>query len=289
MIRITGIAATTHIDLHGDRFTREALEDLVGQASKEYIPINVEHDFRVPPLGRTVAAKIVKLEDGESGVEIEGELFENGEVVDFNGAGRKLKRRAPEGPGILYDLTYQNADDQKLIDDIASLVSGKKDLHVKKSIGPLAEISILLGTIASSAFTKKIFERFADDTYDLIEAKIGELIKRHRQDGPQCVTVSFSLGKGDAYIDITIFLDDPSDQELDSLKDISVKEVENRIAQFRGIPELIEVVMRYEKGGLMPVYGVRSDGVPFAPSGAVIGTKDQNIPPGFSVAGQKPK
>ena len=56
--------ATTHVDRHGERLTRSALESLVRQLRANYIPIGFEHDPRFPPLGRMIDATVVELPDG---------------------------------------------------------------------------------------------------------------------------------------------------------------------------------------------------------------------------------
>lgn len=52
------ITLTTHVDRHGDHFTREALVSMVDQIDKHYIPVNIEHDPRIPPQGRVVGAEV---------------------------------------------------------------------------------------------------------------------------------------------------------------------------------------------------------------------------------------
>ena len=53
--------ATSHIDLHGERLSLEALNSLARQINERYLPINVNHDIRRPIVGRMVHAEVVRL------------------------------------------------------------------------------------------------------------------------------------------------------------------------------------------------------------------------------------
>lgn len=54
------IMTTTHVDLHGDRMSLSVLESLASQIKERYLPININHDIRIPPVGRVVDAEVVK-------------------------------------------------------------------------------------------------------------------------------------------------------------------------------------------------------------------------------------
>lgn len=57
--------ATTHVDRKGVSLTVGALHDMAEQIGRKWIPIWVEHDPRIPPQGRTVAARVEPIADGE--------------------------------------------------------------------------------------------------------------------------------------------------------------------------------------------------------------------------------
>lgn len=76
---IEGIGATTHEDSHKCKFTKEALESAANQINNgKYVPsAGIEHDSTLMPIGKTINAKIVKLDDGEFAVKIRQETFED--------------------------------------------------------------------------------------------------------------------------------------------------------------------------------------------------------------------
>jgi len=72
---ITGIASTTHIDLHGDRLSKEGLENMAAQVNQKYIPLDFEHKQIF--IGVILCTKVRQLEDGEWGAFFVGGIFEN--------------------------------------------------------------------------------------------------------------------------------------------------------------------------------------------------------------------
>ncbi len=60
----TAIASTTHIDKHGDRFAKSALDDMARQIKTKFIPHLVEHDPK-QQVGAALYGEVFKLGDGE--------------------------------------------------------------------------------------------------------------------------------------------------------------------------------------------------------------------------------
>jgi len=72
---------TSHVDKHSEKMALSALEDLVDLVNKQYTPMGIEHDPRIPPVGRVLSAHIEELEDGEFAVDGIAEVFEEGELL----------------------------------------------------------------------------------------------------------------------------------------------------------------------------------------------------------------
>lgn len=73
-----GIIATTHIDRHGDKIEKEALETLVQaiNTQESAIAVSVEHDGLVMPIGKVLKGNLVQLPDGEFAVTTVQEIFD---------------------------------------------------------------------------------------------------------------------------------------------------------------------------------------------------------------------
>jgi hypothetical protein len=72
----TGIASTTHIDKHGDRFAKSALDDMALQIQKKFIPHLIEHDPK-QQVGAALYGEVFKLGDGEYALGVVTGYFEN--------------------------------------------------------------------------------------------------------------------------------------------------------------------------------------------------------------------
>lgn len=86
MIQIVRMA-TTNLDRHGHRFTREDLDHLVAQAGGPEF-IYAEHDTSNPPVGRVFSRRVVPIEDGQFAIEAELEVFD--EAYAFPGKGMSV-------------------------------------------------------------------------------------------------------------------------------------------------------------------------------------------------------
>jgi hypothetical protein len=72
-----GIASTTHVDYHGDRVAKSALDKFADQIRAKYVPLLVNHDFS-QQIGANFAARVVKLEDGEYALLVVSGIFDDG-------------------------------------------------------------------------------------------------------------------------------------------------------------------------------------------------------------------
>lgn len=71
-----GIASTTHIDRHGDRLSKDALDDMARQINEKYIPKLIDHDWN-KHVGVILYGKVFRLEDGEYALGAVSGLFED--------------------------------------------------------------------------------------------------------------------------------------------------------------------------------------------------------------------
>ena len=125
------IITTTHIDKQNEKMSLSALESMVEQSNRYYIPITVEHDPRNAPIGRIKSSQIKKMEDGEYAIEGMFEMFESGDEiqVDLNNP-REIRvcEHNFDYIDVQYDINYKNPEDKKLIIELNNVL--------KNGIGP---------------------------------------------------------------------------------------------------------------------------------------------------------
>lgn len=76
---ITGIASTTHVDRQGDRFAKEALDNMAAQIKIKYIRMLFNHDTTQLAVGVLLCAEVAPMADGEHALLVVGGLFDNEE------------------------------------------------------------------------------------------------------------------------------------------------------------------------------------------------------------------
>ena len=125
---LKGILATTHIDLQNEKISLSAIESLVEQSNNNYIPVDVEHDPRKPPIGRLKSTRLQKMEDGEYSIEGISEIFENEEDIKLDTESTReiiIKRHNFGNLDIAYDINYRNPSDQELIGELNNLINSE--------------------------------------------------------------------------------------------------------------------------------------------------------------------
>lgn len=76
-MKITTItASTTHIDRHGERMAKSALDGMADQINKKYIPLTVNHD-RSKQIGVLLYSRVVPYDSGEFALLVVAGQFEN--------------------------------------------------------------------------------------------------------------------------------------------------------------------------------------------------------------------
>lgn len=187
--------ATTHVDLHGDRFAKSALEGMVRQLSEAEGPqwMYMEHDTTLPPIGRVVGARLVQLEDGEYAVDGEIEIYsvdsygglaESEVDTTLSNADVVFQRSLlPEGPAeieISYDpLNYGTEMVEQFVEETSEVLPVKTRPLIRKALTPLSILTVLIATPVS-LFSKGFFTEMGKDAYGLLKKKLVKLVKSRK-------------------------------------------------------------------------------------------------------------
>lgn len=88
-----GIATTTHKDLHGDILTKEVLIKMASDINDSEFATGagVDHDLLALPIGKTISAEVVTMDDGEYALRITQEIFENYRIVKLDNGQRFVR------------------------------------------------------------------------------------------------------------------------------------------------------------------------------------------------------
>jgi hypothetical protein len=94
-MKTQAIIATTHIDAHNEKLTREALEKAAESVNSGNKPVlMLDHDITIPPHGKMLCARVEKRDDGEYQLVSEEEIFEETEWLLFNDGTRLFREES---------------------------------------------------------------------------------------------------------------------------------------------------------------------------------------------------
>lgn len=133
---------------------------IVEQLKTHYIFVDVEHDPRLPPVGRVSDAKLLMLEDGRQVIEGTMELFEPGDVPDYTFGGKSLFTEEISGEHLEFhrDENYDDDTSKVMINDICAAIRAGEPKYVSKNaVDSLTILSLagafVLGSICTGFLT----------------------------------------------------------------------------------------------------------------------------------------
>lgn len=203
------VISTTHLDLHNERMTKEALEGMVEQISNKSIPLNWEHNPLLPPIGRVVSALVEPTKDGEYALVGTIEVFDLSSFPTILESGLKTPATISEKISASYptlgnldiELQYDPRNyPEETIKTFCLSISGIKIRErqmVRKSVEPTPVIWLTLLAPAVYFFSKGFFtrlgERSADEFisyYKNFRSRLIGLIKSRRKSKPTILVLS---------------------------------------------------------------------------------------------------
>lgn len=269
MKRVESVIATTHLDRQGDKLTRDALESLVGSISKSLIPINIEHDPRIPPIGRIVSGFVREREDNEYEAVAVMELFgEDDEPISSEDKREVVVKIYQQGPlHIFHDWAHRSPDDQCDIVAISRVFGTEPKYEVKKAADPIGLITIagafVLGGIASG-FLKEI----DSDGWKMVKPHLSSLFSRQRKDnGERLLSFSVTVEVDGIPIEINIIHTKPSADEISDFLDNGLAVLDSVLPIYlENAKDIRRLVFEAKGKDLQVKFAVGKDCRPLAPS-----------------------
>lgn len=266
MKRYTTILATTHVDKHDERLTLEALESLVEQINHQYVLLSVEHDPRIPPIGRVASAKLVRLDDGEYGVEGVVELFETNNSITDAMTDREIAIPAYTGEKILItvDRSYTHDEEsQKIIRELQEHAQIEVREEGKKSIEPLSMLTIGIALVVGQ-FLNGMLAKASADTWDYVKHRISQMLRHNKASNKKSILVyRLYISEPNQQKLIEVVLSNPSPREIEMFHSACLEKIDALVPSLLAAHPLIKkVVLECKMGEVTILYGVRLDGLP---------------------------
>lgn len=267
MKTLRGRVSTTRLDSHGERFTREALEGAAKQREREYVPVMWNHDPRIAPLGRVVAAEVVSLDDDEYGLDSIIQIWEaNDDAAQLRGDGREIPLQVDDHPmySVVVDRSFQDREGKQLVADLRELAGDgcEVSFYGKKAVDPVSTLMIAAGAFAVGGLANGFFGRLGSDLYDALSRRLGAFYER-RQLGDGLLDLLLVAERGSRRFEVHILVSRPREASINSLFDGRFEALDAIVIPIaEHEPDLAKVVLEWRDGRLCPLYAVRRDAVP---------------------------
>lgn len=257
---------------------------MVDQVKTAYIPMGIEHDPRIPPLGRVITAEITHLPDGEYALDAKVEVFEEGDVVPLTGV-RRMKMNFCESEAVVLvdDRAFRDNDDQKLLEEVRSILGAERETEGKKAVEPIAVLIIAL-KIGASGIVGGIGKRIGEDLWRSIRPKLKALFQRKRNSTAQLLNFAVTVEIDGAPRLVEVILSDPRDADVDSIGPRVLEQAISAAAvQIKAAPYLVRFVYGFSADeGLAFSYAVSMNGVPILGTGE---RSQRSVSGGVSIGG----
>lgn len=259
---------TTHVDLHGERISLEALNSMARQISEKYLPININHDIRQPPIGRVVSAKVVKMPDGEYALDGIAEIFEPSDTLEsLTGDGRKITvwEDDVETFSVHYDRGFLNEEGKKLLQELEDLSGQKPQPAIKKALEPISILLIGFGIFALGATATKFFSKLGEDLYDKLKKTLVNYYEK-KTSADQILDFRFSIEKNNRVFEVHVLISSPTEQIINDFFDEGISKIDETLDFLYSelAEDVAQVVLQYKDNKLTVSYAIRSDCVPLS-------------------------
>lgn len=275
------IIATTHTDSQGDKLTKENLDDLIESIKNRYVPIDIEHDPRLPPIGRISSGFTRQRPDGEFEAVAILELFDDTDSIELNSDGREMIIESIEGVSISYDWTHRFEEDQNDINEIASILKTDALYSVKKSSDPISVITISAGVFVVGGIASGFLNEIGSDGWKKVKPILGKLFSRKtRTTNDQLLRFSVCVQHNDNIIEIDIIQTNPNEAEISNFIDNGLKKLDEVLPIYcANQNDIKKLVFSVKENNLEINFAVRKDCQPLKSTISVSDILSKNIPP----------
>ena len=263
MKTIDMVMATTHVDLHSTRFTRESLEVAAKHLRGRYIPLLAEHDL-LRPLGRVLGATVRQRPDGEWELAVKGELLEaDNDTVPIH-PGREFRVSRPKQAGLRLvagDEFIRDPASRGVLKEFAGVLRNPVEFEGRRALEPPDLIKLagiyLLGKVAEGFLSelgadgyvslKRVMAR-------LFASRIGPTKERRL-----CVEIYFDR-EG---VEAILIQSNPTPESTDAMLTTGLQELDAILpGLLSSIPDVRRVVAEFRSDGVRVVYIVGADCLP---------------------------
>lgn len=256
------IISSTKLDKHNERMTKDALETMAKDVNKYYIPVGIEHDPRIAPVGRVISAEVFKGEDGEYYLKGIIENFaENFEIKSDSEKTMRIDNFSNDGLELHYDRSYK--DDLDLLNEINLTINSsvKPQFQNKKALEPLSLLIIGAGVFVIGGIANGFLNKMGSDAWDKVKPLLSQLFNKNKAQ-EKLFSLNLEVDHNGEKILIDIILTNPTEEDLDKLR-LKMNEIDAFITPILSINVNVrKFVIEFKDGLFNSKFIVRKDCIP---------------------------
>lgn len=255
------ISATTHVDTNHCQLTKESLENAAKQHKKFYIPITIEHDPRIPPVGRVESAEVVELEDGEWGLEGTCAYFEEGDedIPVTDGKTLVIERENPKRFKVMYDFSYDTPEGREVIKKLSEISGEKASLGIKRGLDPISILTIVVGFIAVN-YAIGFLQKLGSDDVDKLKKILADYFK-NKSGKERLLHWIMRTGINGQSVELGVIATNPDSNSINRFIETGLGNLDGALEKLNIEPNLARIVFEYKDGKLSHLYALRKDGI----------------------------
>ena len=253
------------IDQHGERMSLSDLKLAKEQTNSKIMSSHLEHDYRSPPIARVKKAYILN-DNGTNSLYGEIEYFDIEDIGNEKDIkGRELAIHTIEKQTIAYDLSYENDELIKLINELQKLISDEPaQFELKKSLEPVSTLTFVVGVVAfiGSGFVGGFLQKAGGDFWD----KLKEIINKNKSiNNNENIYILNGIVEKDYYrVEIIINFTNPEEVGIEEMLKIHSDEIDTKINEYYEQSKRIKRIVFNSIGNkIVHVYSVHRNGIPF--------------------------
>lgn len=246
---------------------------MVRAAKSSYIPTWIEHDPTVPPVGRIVDARLIRLDDGVFAVEADQEIWDSDDDPStIVSDGRDMVIAMIDSPTfeIGIDLGTMQEEGDALKEELVALRCSNVSTVVQRSALSAMTIVVGTGTFVIGAIASGFLQELGKDGYVKVKEWLQERVRKRAGDQsgatpatPSRIQFTFTVKSADREVQVDVVIESPSDLDIEAFMGSGVRQLDALVTQVLSLePQARRLLIRQENQVLVPGFVVRRDCYP---------------------------
>lgn len=244
--------ASTTLDLHGDKITREELQSLFNQMPAEQL-INLDHDLSKPIAGRMYNKQFVEIEDGEYSIKVDVDVYNEEEFAKRGGFSVAFFRRYftvnPDRAGdikILFNPLVVNSED---VTPLVEISNESVQIDAQELVQKGLEVNtIVVILFISSSIASEFFKKAGADAYEQLKSKLRTLAQSYRDTGKAEVRFHFQFTANLGTNNVEVVVESDTDNlSIISRQSLLIEPLLQQISVYTGSEDIRRISVHVSK------------------------------------------